>query len=183
MISYAYDFRHLETALRRSHPDLDRHAWSESADANAGERRSMEESIAGPVRELYEAVPLLPGLYHFGFPHTVGVAGSSSCASATCGGSRDGSKDHRCPPRVAAGARNDSPARPATAPTSWNLGLQYLNVTAVPTTNNTGRGFPAEYQRCGAADERDEPDDQMQERFFQLHVIWITLLGKIGTYI
>jgi hypothetical protein len=65
----------------------------------------------------------------------------------------------------------------------WNLGLQHLNLTAVPITDDTGRKFPAEYQRCGAADERDQPDDQTQERFFQLHVIWITLLGKIGTYI
>ena len=55
---YAYDFRHLNTPLRRSRPELDRHAWLESADAHACERRSMEESIAGPVRELDKAVPL-----------------------------------------------------------------------------------------------------------------------------
>jgi hypothetical protein len=55
---YAYDFRHLKTPLRRSRPELDRHAWLESADAYAYDCGSMEESIAGPVRELDEAVPL-----------------------------------------------------------------------------------------------------------------------------
>ena len=55
---YAYDFRHLKTPLRRNRPELDRHAWLESADAYAYDRGSMEESIAGPVRELDEAVPL-----------------------------------------------------------------------------------------------------------------------------
>ena len=35
-----------------------RHAWLESVDAYAGKRRSMEKSIAGPVRELDKAVPL-----------------------------------------------------------------------------------------------------------------------------
>jgi hypothetical protein len=48
----------LKTPLRRSSPELDRHAWLESADAYAYDRGSMEESIAGPVRELDEAVPL-----------------------------------------------------------------------------------------------------------------------------
>jgi hypothetical protein len=48
----------LKTPLRRSRPELDRHAWLESADAYAYDRGSMEESIAGPVRELDEAVPL-----------------------------------------------------------------------------------------------------------------------------
>jgi hypothetical protein len=48
----------LKTPLRRSRPELDCHAWLESADAYAYDRGSMEESIAGPVRELDEAVPL-----------------------------------------------------------------------------------------------------------------------------
>jgi hypothetical protein len=48
----------LKTPLRRTRPELDRHAWLESADAYAYDRGSMEESIAGPVRELDEAVPL-----------------------------------------------------------------------------------------------------------------------------
>src|SRR3984893_1634719 len=55
---YAYDFRHLNTPLRSSRPELDRHAWLEGVDAYAGKRRSMEKSIAGPVRELDKAVPL-----------------------------------------------------------------------------------------------------------------------------
>ena len=48
----------MKTPLRRSRPELDRHAWLESADAYAYDRGSMEESIAGPVRELDKAVPL-----------------------------------------------------------------------------------------------------------------------------
>ena len=55
---YAYDFRHLNTPLRRGCPEFDRHAWLEGVDGYAGKRRSMEKSIAGPVRELDKAVPL-----------------------------------------------------------------------------------------------------------------------------
>ena len=55
---YAYDFPHLNTPLRRSRPELDRHAWLEGVDAYAGKRRSMEKSIAELVRELDKAVPL-----------------------------------------------------------------------------------------------------------------------------
>jgi hypothetical protein len=51
-------FRHLNTPLRRGGPELDRHAWLEGVDAYVGKRRSMEKSIAGPVRELDKAVPL-----------------------------------------------------------------------------------------------------------------------------
>src|ERR1700732_1975267 len=61
---YAYDFRHLKTPLRRSRPELDRHAWLEGVDAYAGKRKSMEKSIAGPVRELDKAY-LLTALFHF----------------------------------------------------------------------------------------------------------------------
>jgi hypothetical protein len=49
----------LETPLRSSRPELERHARLKSADTYAGERRGMEEGIAGPVRELDEAVPFL----------------------------------------------------------------------------------------------------------------------------
>jgi hypothetical protein len=47
----------LKTPLRRGRPELEHHAWLESADAHAFDRRSMEESIAGAIRELDKAVP------------------------------------------------------------------------------------------------------------------------------
>ena len=62
----------------------------------------------------------------------------------------------------------------------WGLDL---NVTALPITNDTGPGFPREYQRCGSADKQDQADDQTQEWFFQLRVNWITLLAQAGPYI
>jgi len=49
----------VNTPLRRSRPELDRHAWLEGADADACERGHVEESVAGPVRELDEAVPFV----------------------------------------------------------------------------------------------------------------------------
>jgi hypothetical protein len=56
-VIYGYDFRRLKTPLRRSRPELEHHAWLECADAHARERRSVGDGIAGPVRELDEAVP------------------------------------------------------------------------------------------------------------------------------
>ena len=47
----------MNTPLRGSRPELDRRAWLERVDAYAG-KRSMEKSIARPVRELDKAVPL-----------------------------------------------------------------------------------------------------------------------------
>jgi hypothetical protein len=54
---YAYDFCHLRTPLPQSHAQLERLARLQGADADSCERGRMEESVAGPVRELDEAVP------------------------------------------------------------------------------------------------------------------------------
>jgi len=56
---YAYYFRHLRTPLPQSHAQLERLARLQGADADACERSHVEESVAGPVRELDEAVPFV----------------------------------------------------------------------------------------------------------------------------
>ena len=56
---HVYHFGHLGTPLPQSHAELERLARLQGADADACERGRMEESVAGPVRELDEAVPFV----------------------------------------------------------------------------------------------------------------------------
>src|SRR3984893_4614845 len=105
---YAYDFRHLNTPLRRSRPELDRHAWLEGVDAYAGKRRSMEKSIAGTVRELDEAVPFV-GVEPFQFtPNRRRGWLTELCFGKLRRDLGMGSKGRCCPPLVAARLRDDS---------------------------------------------------------------------------
>jgi hypothetical protein len=77
--------RRLNTPLRRSRPELDRHAWLEGVDAYAGKRRSIEKASPDPSESSTKPY-LLRALYHFTLPQTVGAGGSPSCGSASCGG-------------------------------------------------------------------------------------------------
>jgi hypothetical protein len=56
---YAYDLGHLRTPLPQVHPQLKRLTRLQGADADACEGGRMQESVAGPVRELDEPVPFV----------------------------------------------------------------------------------------------------------------------------